>query len=80
MDVNRHVIYTPLEDILYNQGGLTIMLVIMLAAIPAIIVMVQIEKRASRFSKVREHNLWIGGGVFAATLFLIHLANIKGWI
>lgn len=73
------VIYSPIEKILFLQGGWMIFLAVLVAAIPAVFVMIQVEKRTFRSHWARKHILWIGAAVFFATLYVMHYGGIKGW-
>ena len=94
---DRVVIYTPLEDILYNQGGIWMVLAFIVAALAGV-AMYSLIERKTRFTRIRaygsirvpgtnrltdllsRYNGVISIATGVATLNLIHLANLKGWI
>lgn len=74
------VIYTPIEKALFLDGGLSIFLAVLIAGIVAGLVMGAIDKHVRRFTFVHNNTVWFGGAAFVASLYLIHLANVKGWL
>jgi uncharacterized membrane protein YgdD (TMEM256/DUF423 family) len=57
-----------------------IFLAVLVAGVLAAVVMGAIDKRERRFSFLHNNLMWVGGAVFVGSLFLMHLANIKGWL
>jgi uncharacterized membrane protein YgdD (TMEM256/DUF423 family) len=77
---NNIVIYTPIEKALFLDGGFMFVLAFIVAGALAAVVMAQIDKRVRRFSFLHNNMMWVGGAVFVGSLFLMHLANVKGWL
>lgn len=87
---DRVVIYTPLEDILYNQGGFMIVLAVVIAGLIGAGVYALIERNTDRYRRItgtrglvretflRRYNGWISTAAALGALYVIHLANVRG--
>lgn len=94
--MDRIVVYTPLEDILYNQGGFMLVLVVILAGLVWAGVYSLIERQYGHY-KIRSwgshrieqgglggflirYNGWVSSAAAVGFLIGLHLANVKGWM
>jgi hypothetical protein len=92
MDRSNIVLYDPITAALFLDGGFIIVLAFMLAAGAGVGVYMLIDKYTDRYSRIpgtrglvmksflRRHAGKISTAAGFASLWLMHLANVKGWL
>lgn len=80
MDRNNVVLYDPVTAALFLDGGWPIIICVIIAALFATYVHTKLDKLVARHGFWHRQLTKIAAAVFFGTLFVMHLANTKGWI